>query len=193
VKAFVGVHPSEALVTESLAWLGPAAERAAGIGEIGLDPRYSPLTKESKQRIFFEKQIRIAEQARLPVQVHSRGAPEECIATLGESGLDRVLLHWFEGEEMLSKVMDLGYYVSFGPTLMHSKKLQRMAASADPDFVLTESDGPVRFGALGDASGPQLIPSVAFKLAEVWGEPFEDALRRLVRNCAGYLGEREKG
>ena len=41
VKAFVGVHPSEAEREGDEGWLAGALEAAAGVGEIGLDPSYS--------------------------------------------------------------------------------------------------------------------------------------------------------
>jgi TatD DNase family protein len=193
VRAFVGVHPSEALASESQDWLPAAVELATGVGEIGLDPEYSPVGKGSAQRRIFETQLGVASRAGKPVQVHSRGAVEECLESLGASGLGSVLMHWLESEESLATVMGRGYFVSFGPALLYSRKLQRLASAADPDLVLLESDGPVTFETLGGAGGPMLVPSVAFKLSELWKEPFDGALLRLLRNSLRYLGEPEKG
>ena len=49
--------------------------------------------------------------------------------------------------------------------------------------VLTESDGPVSFGPLGGASGPNLIPSVLFGLAGVRGETYEDVEHQVEENA----------
>jgi TatD DNase family protein len=89
-------------------------------------------------------------------------------------------------------VKSRGYYVSFGPALLYSRKLQRMASGLDPALVLVESDGPVTFAPLGGAGGPALIPTVVFKLAELWNLTFSEAEDRILRNGLSYLGTGEK-
>ncbi len=73
--------------------------------------------------------------------------------------------------------------------MLYSKKLRRMAARCRTDAVLVESDGPVSFGALEGAMGPGMIPSVALKLAELWGEGFEAAVEQLSLNAKAFLGQ----
>ena len=190
VKAFVGVHPSEAEKAGDLGWLDGAVRRAAGLGEVGLDPTYSSVARGSAQMAVFQAQIDAAGAEGMPVQVHSRRAEAECLELLGESRVQRVLMHWLESEEAVPKAMEKGYYVSFGPAIVYSKKLQRVAARADPSLVLLESDSPVRYGPLGGVAGPALIPSVAFKLAEILGEPFQDTLDGCAENSLRFLGEK---
>jgi TatD DNase family protein len=193
VKAFVGVHPSEALKGGNLRWLTTALETASGVGEIGLDPKYSAIGAGSAQRKVFLTQLEAAEDGRRPVQVHSRGAESECLEVLGEFGLKSVLMHWFQSEEILPMVLKTEYFVSFGPSLLYSKKLQRMAASCNPQQVVTETDSPVPYGPLGGVHGPHLVPSVVFKLAELWGSTFEEARTTTSRNALRFLGATEKG
>jgi TatD DNase family protein len=192
VKAFVGVHPSEALKTTSLAWLKQDLRRASGIGEIGLDPKYSEKDSGSAQMKTFLAQLEMAQAARKPIQVHSRDAERECLDGLGGFDLGAVLMHWFLGERFLQEVIGKGYYVSFGPSLVYSRKLQRMALRFPHDKILTETDSPVRFGPLGGARGPSLLPSVVFKLSELWGEEFEETRAALTRNALRFLGLPEK-
>ena len=193
VKAFVGVHPSEALKEGSLRWLPTALGRASGVGEIGLDPKYSAIGVGSTQRKVFLAQLEAAEKGRKPVQVHSRGAEPECLDAMEEFGLKSVLVHWFQSEEILPRVLKTGYFVSFGPSLLYSRRLQRMAASCDPRQVVTETDSPVSYGPLGGVHGPYLVPSVVFKLAELWGSTFEDTRMTISRNALRFLGGTEKG
>jgi Tat protein secretion system quality control protein TatD with DNase activity len=68
-----------------------------------------------------------------------------------------------------------------------------MASAAEKSLVLTETDAPVAYGPLGEAAGPSLIPSVVFKLAELWGVSFDEAREITVRNAARFLGASEKG
>ena len=193
VRAFVGVHPSEVLKEPDFGWLKGALEGASGVGEVGLDPKYSPISEGSPQRRAFRAQLEAAKQSGKPVQVHSRDAAAECIDEVSGSGVRGVLFHWFQDEARLSRVQGSGYYVSFGPSLVYSKRLQRMAAGCSRGLVLTETDSPVTFGPLGGVSGPSLVPTVIFKLAEVWKVPFEEAAWTVSENARSYLGSSEKG
>ncbi len=192
VRAFVGVHPSEALKERGVGWVKKALETAAGSGEVGLDPKYSSVGPRGVQMSAYLTQLEFARKARKPVQVHSRGAETLCLDALASFGLDRVLMHWFQSEESLPRALDTGYTVSFGPSLIYSKKLQRMASRCDPGQVVTETDFPVGFEPLRGARGPSLVPSVVFKLAELWGMPFEDVRLATCDNAVRLLGA-EKG
>jgi TatD DNase family protein len=192
VIAFVGVHPSEALKSRSFHWLDRALPRAAGLGEVGLDPTYSSAGPRGVQRKMFLAQLELAQKARKPVQVHSRKAEGEVIDALEGFMLPTVLLHWLESEDALPRALDKGYFLSFGPALLYSKKLQRMAARSRPDQVLTETDSPVQYRPLG-AGGPWLVPSVVFKLAELWGVEFDEAREKVAANSTRYLGFGGKG
>jgi len=193
VKAFVGTHPSEAVREPDLGWFEGTLKAAAGVGEVGLDPKYSGIGPGSAQREAFTRQLEAALGDDKPVQVHSRGAEQECLETLESIRPKSVLMHWFQGETLLNKLTDRGYFISFGPALIYSKKLQRMASICDPGCVLTESDSPVTYGPLGGVHGSSLIPSVLFKLAELWGSTFEETSLLTTENALRYLGVAEKG
>ena len=189
-RPFVGVHPSEASKKGDFGWLVEAAKKASGIGEVGLDPSYSAISEGGPQMEAFRHQVEVAEKEGKPIQVHSRMAEAECLEVLGGFEPRRVLLHWLESEDALPLAVGRGYYVSFGPALLYSKKLQRMAARADPSLILLESDSPVPYAPLGGAFGPVLVPSVAFKLAELRGVAFEEVLLTCSQNSLRFLGEK---
>ncbi|MDA4121156.1 MAG: TatD family hydrolase [Thaumarchaeota archaeon] len=193
VRAFVGTHPSEAEKEPDLSWFGPSLSQAAGTGEIGLDPKYSSIEPGSTQSRVFETQLTHAENAQKPIQVHSRGAEKRCLEVLSGFRLGSVLMHWFQSAELIKEVSERGYFVSFGPALLYSKKLQSMAVSVDRSLVLTETDAPVPFAPLGGARGSSLIPSVVFALAGLWRASFEEARVAVCENGRRYLGEPEKG
>ena len=190
VKCFVGVHPSEAGSSpRALEELAPLWEAADGIGEVGLDPKYSEVSSSSAQMKLFKGQVEVASRTKKPIQVHSRGAEAVCLDVLDGYSMGSVLMHWFEGEELVERVISRRRtYVSFGPALLYSKKLLRVARRCPPEAVLLESDGPVAFAPLGGAEGPGLVPSVAFRLAELWGTSVEEAAVRLASNAKGYFG-----
>jgi TatD DNase family protein len=190
VRCFIGVHPSEAASTpDGLDALSPLWEAADGVGEVGLDPRYSGVSSGSAQMELFKAQVEVAARLKKPLQVHSRGAEGACLEVLEGYSLGPVLMHWFEGEELLGRVLSRPRaFVSFGPAILYSKKLSRMAKRCPPEAVLTESDGPVAFAALGGAGGPGMVPSVAFRLAELWGKSLDEAVAQLSLNEKSYLG-----
>lgn len=190
IRPFVGLHPSEVAKAPETDWVEGSLGASSGLGEVGMDPRYGA-PKETQRRAF-ERQLAAAERARKPVQVHSRGAEEECLEVLSTYDLPAVLMHWFQREDLVGKVAGRGYFVSFGPALLSSKALKRMALSAGKDLTLTETDAPVHFSSLGGAQGPQLIPSVVFELALLWREPFESARLTVLGNGLRFLGEEGK-
>ena len=193
VRAFVGIHPSEAVKAKDTSWLRREVARAAGVGEIGLDPKYSSVGSRGAQMRVFLEEVGLAEKARKPLQIHSRGAERACLDLLEGFGLRSVLMHWFQEEGELRRVMDHGFYVSLGPSLLYSKRLQRIARSADRGLVLTETDSPVSYDPLGGVHGPSLVPSVVFRLAELWGIPFDETRETVGGNAMRFLGAAEKG
>lgn len=193
VRAFVGVHPSEVLRERGADWVAGELRFASGLGEVGLDPKYSAIGPRSAQSKAFLSQLEAAEGAGKPVQVHSRGAERQCLEALSSFRVKSVLMHWFQREDMVKTVMDRGYFISVGPSLLYSKRLQRMVRACDGAQLLTETDSPVEFGPLRGARGPSLVPSVVFRLAELWGGTFEDARTVVLQNAFRYLGAGEKG
>ena len=190
VRSFVGLHPSEVLKERATTWVEEALQRASGLGEVGLDPKYSETGPGTPQMAAFEAQLRLAEASGKPVQVHSRGAERACLDTLGSFRLGPVLLHWFQGEPLASEAAERGYYVSVGPALLVSKKIRRIAGAWPPDRILAESDGPVGFAGLGGAAGPFAVPSVVFELSRILGTGFEEAARATVANGLAFLGSK---
>lgn len=193
VRPFVGVHPSEARKGRDLRWFGTGLGMAAGAGEIGLDPTYSSTGERSAQREVFRRQLEVAQRRGKPVQVHSRKAEQDCLDVLGTFDLESVLMHWLEDEAALAHASERGYYVSFSPALLYSRRLQRMARKSNPDLVLAESDSPVPYGPLGGVHGPSLVPSVIYKLSELWGRQFDDAMAATTGNAMRFMGTSGKG
>lgn len=188
VRPFVGIHPSEATKEPTTEWLEGALLRARGLGETGLDPRYSEVSERSQQMALFSAQLDLAERTAKPIQIHSRGAEEACLEKLSSYHLAKVLLHWFEGEDANTIASERGYYVSIGPAVLCSKKISRIATGYPEELILTESDGPVTFAALGGAGGPSLIPSVVFCLAGLRKKKFGEMAEIVLRNGSAFLG-----
>jgi TatD DNase family protein len=191
VSCFAGLHPSEAADHQLSANLVALMQRADGVGEIGLDPKYSEVGTGSAQHKSLFVQLEVAEKMGKAVQVHSRRAEREVLDALASFRVKSVLLHWFEGEELATEASSRGYFVSFGPALLYSKRLKRIAKAYPSELVLTESDAPVVYKPLGEsAKGPSLIPSVIFMLAEVWGSNYAETESKTAENARRFINVR---
>ena len=82
VYATIGYHPSEVLKVSDadLEKLKKDLlnKKVVGVGEIGLDYHYGKEDRD-KQLILFEKQLKIAEDLKKPVVIHSRDATKDTI------------------------------------------------------------------------------------------------------------------
>ena len=196
---FIGIHPQQC-ATESkeefLKFFTKNLKRIDGIGEIGLDGTYSQDSTFLKmQDGMFEYMLGLAEKHSFPISVHSRGATSKTIDTLGKYDLKGVLLHWFSGtEQELSRANSKGYYVSFGPSVVYSKRFQKLARNAAKDLILIETDGPVSYGACfgGRMADPTFLASVWNSLAMAIGAKHDELEHRLDSNFSSYIG-RSKG
>ena len=87
--AAVGIHPDHASVytdadIERIRELA-AHPKAMAIGEIGLDFYYGTDDREEQQELF-RKQIRLANELRMPIMIHSRDANQLTMDILREEG-----------------------------------------------------------------------------------------------------------
>lgn len=117
--------------------------KCAGIGEIGLEYHYDCAPKE-KQILFFEEQVKIANDYHLPVIVHDREAHGDTLAILKKYRPQGVL-HCFSGStETAKEILDLGMYIGLGGavTFKNAKKPVEVAKYVPEDRLLLETDCP---------------------------------------------------
>ena len=196
IKNFVGIHPKYAS-QEELKNLKLFFENNSvfvdGIGEIGLDKKYhSKINDFSIQKIIFEELLELAEQNSKPVSVHSRMATRETLDLLKSYNLS-VMLHWFSGNiREMTDAQDLGYYLSFGPASVYSKKLQKLISNSKRSLTLVESDGPVQYSVCFPASisDTRYIPSVLNCIANIWHEDFSSTINIICNNSLHYLNSK---
>jgi TatD DNase family protein len=147
VFAAGGIHPHEANKHSDIAELRGAVggEKWLAIGETGLDFHYD-FADRQKQRNLFEQQLALAGELDLPVIVHCREAVGEALAMIRAADRElRGVFHCFTGTpEEARRVVDLGWYISFGGivTFKKSDELRRIAADMPIDQILIETDSP---------------------------------------------------
>jgi TatD DNase family protein len=193
VIPFMGIHPWSA--GESLDdfsdFVADNSSKIAGVGEIGLDRKYVDNDDGYKrQKQVFESMLSFAEKLGKPTSIHSRGSLDDVLHTLQSYKLKGVLLHWFAGsKKQLRQATDSGYYVSYGPALVYSEDKRSLLSDTPTEFVLVETDGPVRYTRCFESKAalPSFLPSVVFALAKTLRLNYDDACSMLMQNSAKYL------
>ncbi|HXG06976.1 MAG TPA: TatD family hydrolase [Nitrososphaera sp.] len=193
VKQFVGIHP-EAAARENLDKFKEVfyanLHLIDGVGEVGLDGTYD--VPYDRQKHVFSTMLELAEAEEKPVSIHSRKALDDVLEVLPSYKLNSVLLHWFAGsKKQLARSMDMGLYVSYGPTLVYSEDKKVLLKNSHKDKFLVETDGPVRYSKCFEnfpAVSTSSLVSVVWSAARTLGISYEEAAQVLEKNSRSYLG-----
>ena len=146
----VGVHPSDtANLTESdMDTLKEyaAKERIVAIGEIGLDYYWDEPARDIQKK-WFEVQIELARQVKLPMIIHSRDAAKDTYDIMKSLHVEEIsgVIHCFSySKEMARQFLDMGFYIGIGGvvTFKNAKTLKEVAAYTPLDRIVLETDCP---------------------------------------------------
>lgn len=193
VLPFIGIHPECANdnLESMVNLIEENHEIITGIGEIGLDPNYITNDDFSRQIKVFETLLSLAEKYKKPVSIHSRKSLDKIFEIMTSYDTSHALLHWFDGSKKnLSRAMDMGFYVSYGPVMIYANDKQTLLSKTDLSKILVETDGPVRFSRCFEMKSAQIsfIPSVIFCSAKILGKSFDEMSSILEKNSKSYLG-----
>lgn len=175
-----GIHPHEADRYDAAAEAEIRAHldesKIVAVGEIGLDYYYDNAPRE-RQRAAFERQLRIAAEADLPIVVHSRDAEADTAAILAEHapGLERrgVIHSFTSSPELAEKCLQLGFCLGFNGiiTFRNAANVRAVVELTPTDSLVLETDSPFLTPEpyRGRENAPFYIPFVAEKVAEIKG------------------------
>lgn len=150
VYAAVGVHPSETaeLNEENFKCLSQMADKSkvVAIGEIGLD-YYWKEPEPQIQKIWFERQMELAREKKLPMIIHSRDAAKDTLDMIKEmdGGSIGGVIHCYSyGVEIAREYLDMGFYFGIGGviTFSNAKKLKEVVEYIPLDRMVLETDCP---------------------------------------------------
>ncbi len=182
IYAAVGVHPNDTgdMNDEDLAQIEEMAKhpRVVAIGEIGLDYHYDEPDPEI-QKIWFEKQLKLAQKLSLPYVVHDRDAHADVLEIIKKVGYTNGVMHCFSGSvEMAKEVTKMGMYVSIAGqvTFKNAPKVQAVATSVPLDKLLIETDSPYLTPEpfRGKRNNSSYVKYTAAKIAELRGMTTEE-------------------
>lgn len=121
-------------------------ERIVAIGEIGLDftPWCAPTQEDRDDQMkVFVKQLNIAKELDLPVNVHSRSAAKVTIATMREQAVSRALLHNFAGKPSVAlEGVKAGFLFSFPPAVCRNQQRDKLIKQIPLEHICLETDSP---------------------------------------------------
>lgn len=149
VKAIIGYCPDVAKdydqAAEDLLVEQVKGGQVVAIGEIGLD-YYWDESPRDVQREVFARQIEVARDLQLPVNIHTRDAFEDCLQILKEADLEYgAVLHSYNGgPEWTEKFLDLNVNFSFSGVVSFKKaaEVHESAKLVPLDRLLVETDAP---------------------------------------------------
>lgn len=189
VWAAVGFHPHDAKECDDAAFeeISRLArdERVVAVGECGLDYHYMHSPRETQIAVF-ERHIELAKSLAKPIIVHNRESTADVLEILTRGGARGILHSFTETLEVATKLVDIGYYISFSGivTFRTAETLRDAARGLPHDMVLIETDtpflAPVPFR--GKTNEPAFVVKVAELLAQLWNVPLETVAEQTTAN-----------
>lgn len=199
VYASVGVHPEETgkLTDEDMAWLRSRCSHAkvVAVGEIGLDYHW-PEPERTVQKYWFEKQLQMALEEKLPVIIHSREAAQDTIEimqkVLGKQN-GRGSIHCFSYSWEVAEIfLKMGYHIGIGGvvTFKNAKKLKEAVKNIPLERILLETDSPYLAPEpyRGTRNSSCYLPLVAEAVAQIKGTEAEKVIEITEQNAMKLFG-----
>ena len=145
----VGVHPSETaeLNEENFKWLKEQChyDKVVADGEIGLDYYWEEPAKEIQKK-WFERQLLLAKEEKLPIIIHSREAARDTLEIMKYHARDlEGVIHCYSySKDMAKEFLEMGYYLGIGGvvTFKNAKKLKEVVEYMPMDRIVLETDAP---------------------------------------------------
>ena len=198
--AAIGVHPHNACrygaQAEQTLQKYVQDPRCRLWGEIGLDYHYDLSPREDQRRVF-DRQLDLAYERGLPVQLHIREAHGDCMdmlrARAAAGRMPRGIMHCYTGSWEAAKIyLDLGLYISLSGavTFKNAPKLSEVAANVPGDRLLIETDCPYMAPVplRGRRNEPSFLTHTLSRVAQLRGESPDQTARQLWQNACAALG-----
>ena len=186
----LGVHPHDAKdfeKAEAFMLQNLKQKEVIAVGEIGLDYYYLNSDAETQKRVF-RRQLQIAVEHNLPIEIHTRDAEEDTIAILSEfRGQVKGLIHCFTGTQYLADgALDLGLNISISGvvTFKTAEPLREVVRKLPLDRIHIETDAPflAPMPHRGKKNQPAFMIETAKKVAELKEVSLEDLAKQVQKN-----------
>lgn len=194
MKAY-GIHPvdvSKASKTDLIELKEYLMRGAHALGEVGLDLHWHPSELEL-QKWYFEEQIKLSIELKLPLIIHARESVLECYDILKKYPAAFGVMHSYAGNvELANKFIELGFYIGIsGPiTFKNGISQKEVAKSVNLNYILVETDGPYLTPAphRGKRNRPEYISHVIDEIAILRGTTSEVIKSATIKNTLSLFG-----
>jgi|SRR6218665_3069 len=170
-----------------------ARRKFYAIGEIGIDLYWDKSTL-GIQQIAFRKQIQLAKEYKLPINIHCRDAFDEIFEILEDEKSPELfgIFHCFTGNyEQALQAISCGMKLGIGGVVTFKNgKIDQFLNQIDIKHIVLETDSPylapVPFR--GKRNESSYIVNVVDKLAEIYGLPPEEIAKITTENSKAIFG-----
>jgi TatD DNase family protein len=194
----LGVHPHDAQAfsddVEVFLRSNLTHPRVVAVGEIGLDFHYEHSPRDTQEKAF-RRQLDLAVEFGLPVEIHTRDAEEDTVRVLREyGGAVRGVLHCFTGTPWLAeRSLDLGLDLSISGvvTFKNAESLRAIVKNHPLDRLHVETDSPFLAPVphRGQKNRPVWVTHVAQCVADLKGITLEELSSRVRQNTKRVFGK----
>lgn len=194
----IGIHPSEVgeLHEDNFADLEKWCflDKIVAVGETGLDYHW-PEPDPVLQKEWFERQLVLARQVKLPVIVHSREAAKDTLEIMQAHRAGEIggVIHCFSyAKEMAREYLNMDFYFGIGGviTFKNSKKLKEAVEYIPMEKILLETDSPYLAPEpnRGRRNSSLNLPYVAQAIADLKGISYEEVVQITEQNARKLFG-----
>ena len=182
VECAMGLYPRDALkkdmessdypskisdfdADEEIDFIRKNKSNIVAISEVGLDF----VNGESKEQIEdFDRMIKLAEELKKPIVVHSRKSEQKCIEMLESSKNKKIIMHCFSGKKSLVKrISDNGWLLSIPTIVVRSQQFQEIAGNIPITQLFCETDSPYLSPYKEKTNEPAFVVESYKKIAEI--------------------------
>lgn len=193
VYGAMGVHPSDTaeLNEENFKWLKEqcSLEKVVAVGEIGLDYYWNE-PEPAVQKKWFERQLVMAREVKLPVIIHSRDAAKDTLDMMKSLHAEEIggVIHCFSyAKEMAREYLNMDYYFGIGGviTFKNAKKLKEAVEYIPIEKILLETDSPYLAPEpnRGKRNSSLNLPYVAKEIAQIKNMTYDEVVEITEQNA----------
>jgi len=207
VRCSLGVYPVDALglpadetglarqthpidIDDELDFIKKNKGNIVAVGEAGLDYHWiKDAELQKKEREIFAKVIKLAEDIKKPLVVHSWNAEADCVDMLESSNVKDVVLHCFTARKsVIKRAIDLDYYFSIPAVIQKLQHFKMVAEMANINQLLSETDAPWLSPVPGKPNEPANVTYVIKNIAQVKNFTEEEVANNLWLNFQRVFG-----
>ena len=193
VYGAIGVHPNEVgeLEEDGIDWLLVmcAVPLIVSVGEFGLDYFWDEPGHDIQKK-WFERQLELAREVKLPVVIHSRDAAKDTLDMMKALHAEKIggVIHCFSyTKEMAREYLNMGFYLGIGGvvTFKNAKKLKEVVEYMPMEQMVLETDCPYLSPVpnRGKRNSSLNLPYVVEEVARIKGISEDEVIEITNRNA----------